>query len=1014
MSWYEKEDNIRTVIYLGLYLLLLVVIGVVSAIRRFRLLHAQAITSRPVTPNGSIGNHESFSVDITSTPSSPVTQSETFRSVSDGDYHTPGLSSSFSHSHTDRSVASKGTLRVTHETQSHLSHLSCDQCIKLVCSFNFCMSWMRDTFTQRSIYGTVIVYAFDIVTDINVMILWFNQGELFFGFMALMILVFYRIVSCYSVYEATARSRGKLYRLIMAISQVLDLYIFVEVFASHQNKKKSDRLRWINKMESALEAAPQIILQSVYLITRKTTELNTLVVLGLIFSVLKLGTTIISADKLSVTRDAKDFHISYKYYIRFFFRIFEISSRVFLYVLICVIINGYVFGVIMVLHVIHNLFLFYAGCLGREVFNVFGYIILIPQINTTLQEGKQIATIAFFTNNCYTKFYRNCKFEQTRMILVRTVELIIYAISIFCYSLVHNGHLILYVSDGNSTAHEELNQLLIAIMFDAATIMALLTPALWWWIVKLKIIDTKKKREQIAFKNVFEAIKLGRLDAIKKQFNNANDIMVNVIDKKTMRTPLHYACKYNQGTIVAWMINDSGFMHQSGVNKLDALNQTPFFTSCKYGALECAKILSASPFIIQIDIENSRGHSILSSACAFGHSNIVNYLLNELFVINIQKNGNINDSSNVNQDHTDQQTGCEIVTTNQEHTNSVNITNDLVQTITQHVNIFDSTTALHAACKLGDLKCVQHLLNNKSVTIDINSLDNTNNAAIHIATYRQDFDISSMLVKDARFQLSDDNMKKLWYYSLIKDDLGVFKKLLSSFDIFSTCKVFSFENNSNTRSPTALDDQNKTKNLNTYDNTPLFIVCEHNCGKIVEMILKLITGTDGAKFALGEDEINKFLNSTNGQGHSPLYVACKYGSDHAALAILNSTFIDQIDILFATEREGNTILHSVCEGGSKKILTKFVKILKSKSQNLEKFKQEINKVNKFGQTAIYIACKCDSHLIADALVNSWGWIDLDAKDNNGKTPLMIAKELNNQKTIQVLELIENFGDDAFF
>ena len=179
----------------------------------------------------------------------------------------------------------------------------------ILCSLKFYIVWLKDILRRRSIYGTVLVYAFDIITDVNVMILWFNQwlnsdsansnGIGYLAICSLTVLMTYRIVSAVSVYKATSRDNSKLSRIGILILQFLDVYILIEVFRSHQKQKKTDKLVWINAMEASLESAPQILLQLVYILKFGFNDefgSTNLVLFGLLFSVAKLGNTVIAAD----------------------------------------------------------------------------------------------------------------------------------------------------------------------------------------------------------------------------------------------------------------------------------------------------------------------------------------------------------------------------------------------------------------------------------------------------------------------------------------------------------------------------------------------------------------------------------------------------------------------------------------------------------------------------------------------------------------------------------------------
>ena len=212
--------------------------------------------------------------------------------------------------------------------------------------------WCKDIFIQRGIYGTVLVYAFDIVTDINVMIFWFKEAyhkgrdEIIpFALLSFSIIIVYRTISAYNVFNAISKHLSCLQRFGIAFLQFLDVYIFFQVFRSAQINSKSDKLRWISSMEAALESAPQIILQMVYLLQYESVEnisANSLVTLGLFFSVSKLGTTAIAADNL--VRPNIYLYSVQKYDVQFLI-------CVFFYVLLLII---YVYSVFMIVLVVSS------------------------------------------------------------------------------------------------------------------------------------------------------------------------------------------------------------------------------------------------------------------------------------------------------------------------------------------------------------------------------------------------------------------------------------------------------------------------------------------------------------------------------------------------------------------------------------------------------------------------------------------------------------------------------------
>ena len=186
----------------------------------------------------------------------------------------------------------------TTNNNSNIPAMTYGECFRILVSAQFCRSICTNMMRQRGIYGTILVYAFDIITDMNVMIHWFNN-LIKFGVLALLAILTYRSVSAYSVYHATTKKLGRKRRVINAILQFLDVYILYEVLNSHQKGSRTSKLLWINAMEAALESAPLLVFQIVYLIKHNDSEsgLGGIVVVGLFFSVCKLGATVIGADR---------------------------------------------------------------------------------------------------------------------------------------------------------------------------------------------------------------------------------------------------------------------------------------------------------------------------------------------------------------------------------------------------------------------------------------------------------------------------------------------------------------------------------------------------------------------------------------------------------------------------------------------------------------------------------------------------------------------------------------------
>eukprot|EP01083_Nonionella_stella_P160837 526091_1 len=155
----------------------------------------------------------------------------------------------------------------------------------------------------------------------------------------------YRIVSSYMVYTVTKSC-------FRVCSQLVDLELFRILYVSHKYKlsKKSSPQRLISMIEAVFEAAPQTLLQLIFLM--KTGGFNNrIIILSVIMSLLNLTSSTFSDDKTldgfttyhgeSVKWNAKLKTLPLLY----LFRICDIPSHIFCLCLLWVFVNGYVLAI---------------------------------------------------------------------------------------------------------------------------------------------------------------------------------------------------------------------------------------------------------------------------------------------------------------------------------------------------------------------------------------------------------------------------------------------------------------------------------------------------------------------------------------------------------------------------------------------------------------------------------------------------------------------------------------------
>ena len=551
-----------------------------------------------------------------------------------------------------------------------------------------------------------------------------------------------------------------------------------------------------------------------------------------------------------------------------------------MYVLIWAIFDGYVFTCLVSVHFIHNMFLFYGGCLGREMFNVFGYMLYIPKLNVTLQEGEQLPCLK---TNFYIQFYRECDIKQmlTRMVIIRNIELLIYAIFITFYNVYFFDSNISDDIDNifakNNTNYSYQN-VILRLMLILGVVTIFVAPLFWVWVLHSGIIDFTVKKEEITFKSIFEAIELDRFAVIKKDFSTLEDLTKPDADGNT---PLHRACRLRKYRILNWILNDSSFGNELDVNSINNKHETPLFCACKSGAIDCVKCIFQSQPNLNVAISNKHNESILFEACKRGHDNIVQYLLD-----------------------------------------SDRVPNQMINQTTTPLNM----TALHIVALKGYKKCLDLLL--ACPEIDINVLNTDNEAPIHLAVTNRNQSASLAIFNDARFTLSSINFDKLWYYAIKYDIAAIMSKLLEAaehsgrFSLLAPC-VIQFGGSDEVKSIE-----------NECDDTPLLIASRHDAGSIIELI--------GSKDVSSMNEVDSsgfsplFLACWNGCKNAALALIelDKKVSDEENEDIL----------LFKTKHDKTSVAMAACKGGLKEILIVLAKAI-NKRYGKARLQRELMKYN---------------------------------------------------------------------
>ena len=179
-----------------------------------------------------------------------------------------------------------------------------------------------------------------------------NINAFYLFLLSLFFFLFYRLTSAIMVFIGTRN-------IWYSIGQFLFEYmLYRAVYVNYRLKCKSPSSpqQWIQNMESMLEAFPQLIVQMYY--TIQIEELEGFVMISIAFSMLSMVNKAVSEDKSLFRKDTwmnwQDAKWTYKrmpcvnskYLLRLLFRIFDISHRVLIIVIVWYQFGGAILSII--------------------------------------------------------------------------------------------------------------------------------------------------------------------------------------------------------------------------------------------------------------------------------------------------------------------------------------------------------------------------------------------------------------------------------------------------------------------------------------------------------------------------------------------------------------------------------------------------------------------------------------------------------------------------------------------
>eukprot|EP01083_Nonionella_stella_P083066 229501_1 len=238
----------------------------------------------------------------------------------------------------------------------------------------FCGSWVKIVWKMRSVYSSLAVHSFDVLTDVLVIIQWLNAEKpgdhidpQIMAYCAIAVIAFSRVFSAIAIF---VKERN----LMRALLQLFDLLIFQEIYESHhkivsqfKNKQLKDKkhpiestlsFKYVRNMEAIFESVPEAVLQLVYVLrvgTTKLTNREIIFIISIVQSMVSMSNSILNNDYTRMQDEFDGEWAKYKqrlpptfeFFKHAICRISEVIYRIGLLALFWTVCGGWAFGVLL-------------------------------------------------------------------------------------------------------------------------------------------------------------------------------------------------------------------------------------------------------------------------------------------------------------------------------------------------------------------------------------------------------------------------------------------------------------------------------------------------------------------------------------------------------------------------------------------------------------------------------------------------------------------------------------------
>eukprot|EP01084_Bolivina_argentea_P017570 32806_1 len=248
----------------------------------------------------------------------------------------------------------------------------------------FIKYWGKSLWTKKKIYISIVPHLFDQATDLGVIYTYYTiwnypdqykqeneriqMKAIFYSSIA--VIIMHKTISCGAIYALTKN-------MFDVFLQFIDFMMIKAIYLNYKldTKEPGNAQRYLQILEGTFESGPQILI-SILFITKTydpNTGIDPIILISTVSSIWTLTARVTSDDKLVLKDEWKHMllsghkcpyinYVNWRYLVRVVcWRFFEISSRVFILVLLWIAVGGFALIIIMCLELIGVFILCFFG-----------------------------------------------------------------------------------------------------------------------------------------------------------------------------------------------------------------------------------------------------------------------------------------------------------------------------------------------------------------------------------------------------------------------------------------------------------------------------------------------------------------------------------------------------------------------------------------------------------------------------------------------------------------------------